>query len=347
MIRHERVSPALPLGRIVAAGTTLIVIYLALRAIAGVPQSLLLAFFGVLLAIVIDVPTTALARRIPRSLALSLVLLAGLGLGAGGIVLVTPSVATQLALLAQAVPRGLAQAGDLWARLAPGQADLWATVRNRVVVALPSLAERLVPFVNGTMSVVTSTLVVIAIALFVAVDPRAELRWMARLVPPRRERVFWELMGRLGHSLRQWLIGMIATLAIVAALTGAGLWAVGVHAWLALALLTFVTGFVPYLGAVFTGLLVLGAGLAASPRTALAAVIVFVVGQVLQGLLIAPICNRHALRMPPGLLLTWQLVMVASFGVLGVLAAQPLLAVAIVVVEYLYVERRLGREAQV
>jgi predicted PurR-regulated permease PerM len=39
--------------------------------------------------------------------------------------------------------------------------------------------------------------------------------------------------------------------------------------------------------------------------------------------------------------------MVASFGVLGVLAAQPLLAVAIVVVEYVYIERRLGRETQV
>src|SRR5215510_13237039 len=70
MIRHERVSPPLAFGRIVAAGTTLIVIYLALRAVAGVPQSLLLAFFGVLLAIVLDVPTTALARRMPRSLAL-------------------------------------------------------------------------------------------------------------------------------------------------------------------------------------------------------------------------------------------------------------------------------------
>jgi hypothetical protein len=47
--------------------------------------------------------------------------------------------------------------------------------------------------------------------------------------------------------------------------------------------------------------------------------------------------------MPPGLLLAWQLVMVASFGVLGVLAAQPLLAVVIVVVEDLYVERDRGR----
>jgi hypothetical protein len=35
--------------------------------------------------------------------------------------------------------------------------------------------------------------------------------------------------------------------------------------------------------------------------------------------------------------------MVASFGVLGVLAAQPLLAVTMVVIEVGYVEHRLGR----
>jgi predicted PurR-regulated permease PerM len=347
MIRHERVSPPLPLRRIVVAGTALIIIYLLLRGVAGVPQSLLLAFFGVLLSIVIDAPTTALARWMPRSLALAVVLLGGVGLTVGGIVLVAPRVATQLAILVHAVPSGLARAGDLWSRIAPGETDAWAAVRSRVVVALPSLLERLVPFVNGTVSVVTSILVVIAIALFVSVDPRAELRWVARLVPPRRERAFFELMGRLGHTLRQWLLGMSATLAIVAALTGVGLLAVGVRSWLVLALLTFVTGFVPYLGSVFTGLLVVAAGLAASPRTALGALIVFIVGQVLQGVLIAPLCNRHALRMPPGLLLTWQLIMVASLGVLGVLAAQPLLAVAIVVVEYAYVERTLGREARV
>jgi predicted PurR-regulated permease PerM len=345
MIRHERLSPRLPMDRIVAAGTTLIVVYLALRAFSGITQALLLAFFGVLLAILIDVPTTALAERMPRPLALALVFLALIGLIAGSVVLVAPRVSEQFALLAHAVPRGVARAGQTWARIAPTEAATWTALRDRVVAALPSLAERVVPFVGVTLSVLTGTLVVVAFALFVAVDPAAEARWLARLVPDRHEGAYWTLARRLRKTLQQWLLGMIVTLAMVAALTGVGLLLCGVSSWLALALITFVTGFVPYLGAIFAGLLVLGAGLAVSPRIALAATLVFVAGQVLQSVVIAPVVNRRASRMPPALLLTWQIVMAASFGVLGVLAAQPLLAVAMVVVEYVYVERRLGRAA--
>ncbi len=342
MIRHERAVPPPPLGRVVAAGTALLVIYFVVRAFAGVSQALLLAFFGVLVAILLDVPTTALAQRMPRALALLLVVLAAIALIAGNVVLVAPTVSAQVALLARELPHAVAHAGELWARLAPGETGTWATMRERVVAALPSLASRLLPFVNGTLSVVTSTLVVFAFALFVAVDPRAELRWLSRLVPDRHEETFAVLSRRISGTLRQWLLGMIVTLAIVAALTGAGLLVIGVPSWLVLALLTFVTGFVPYLGAVLAGVLVLGAGLAVSGKTALAAVAIFVVGQVLQGVLIAPLVNRRMSRMPPALLLTWQIVMIASFGVLGVLAAQPLLAVAMVVIEYLYVERKLG-----
>jgi predicted PurR-regulated permease PerM len=343
MIRHERPAPRLPLRRILIIGATLIVIYFVIRSLSGVAQSLLLAFFGVLLSVMLDVPTTAMAQRMPRALALLLVLLALVSLVAGGVVLVMPTMARQAAALAHALPRGLERAGELWSHVAPAGAGSWTGARARVVAALPSLASRLVPFVNGTVSVLTSLLVVVAIALFVSGDPRAELRWIARLVPPRHEDAYWELVKRLGATVRQWLLGMIVTLAIVATLTGIGLWIVGVPSWLALALLTFVSGFVPYLGSIFTGFLVLGAGLASSPRTALLGLLVFVTGQVLQGALIAPLVSRRATRMPPALLLAWQLVMVASFGVLGVLAAQPLLVVTMVLVEFVYVEHRLGR----
>jgi len=62
MIRHERSLPPWPVGRLVGAGTALILVYLAARSFDGVAQALFLALFGVLLAIVIDVPTSALGR---------------------------------------------------------------------------------------------------------------------------------------------------------------------------------------------------------------------------------------------------------------------------------------------
>src|SRR4051812_753578 len=100
MIRHERAARR-PTGSVVAAGATLIVIYFALRALSGVMPSLLLMFFGVLLAITMDVPTTALAKRMPRPVALLWVLLALVSLIVGSVVLVAPRVAAQAALLVQ------------------------------------------------------------------------------------------------------------------------------------------------------------------------------------------------------------------------------------------------------
>ena len=320
MIRHERSAPRLPLGRIVAAGTTLLVVYFALRGFHGVAQSLLLGFFGVLLA------TLALV-----------------GLWAGATVLVAPRVATQLAQLAHAVPRGVARAGELWARIAPPAAGSWVAARDRIVAALPSLATRMVPFVNGTVSAVSGTLIVFAVGLFFAIDPHAELAGAARLVPPRREALYWTLVTRLGATLRRWLVGTIVTQAIVATLTGVGLLVLRVPSWLALALVTFATGFVPYVGSAFSGLLVLGAGLAVSPRVGLAAIVVFIVGQALHSVVIAPLVFRRTVQIPPALLLLSEIVMGASFGVLGIIAAHPLLAAALAVIEVVYVEGRLGR----
>ena len=345
MIRHERSLPRWPAGRVIGAGTALIFVYFAARSFDGIAQALFLALFGILLAILIDVPTSALAKHMPRPLALLLVVLALVSLLVGNVVLVVPRLSAELALLAHAVSRGATRAGELWARIAPREAATWAAMRDHVVAALPSLATRLVPFVNGTISLLGSTLIVFAVALFVVVDPASELRWLARLVPERHEETYWLLTRRLGAGLRQWLLGMIVALAIVATFTGVGLLIARVPGWMALTLLTFVTGFVPYLGPLVMGVIVLGAGLAVSAKTALAAIIIFIVGQVLHSVWIGPVVNRRAVKMPPALLLTWQLVMVASFGVFGVLAAQPVLVIAVVVLELVCVERRPRRHA--
>jgi predicted PurR-regulated permease PerM len=343
MTPPERASARPSIGLLLGAATTLLVVYFTLRALAGVPQALFLALFGVLVGLLLDAPTSVLARRLPRGLALALVSLAFVALIGGAVAVTIPLVSSQAAMLAHELPRGLAQAGELWSRFAPGQGSLWLAARNQVVSALPSVAARLVPFINGTISAVSSVLIVVVFALFVSVDPQAELNWCARLVPPRYEEAYWQLQSRLANTLRRWLLGTTVTMAIVAALTGVGLLIAGVSSWLALALITFITGFVPYLGSLVAGLLVLGAGLAVSPRSAVVAVIVFSIPQVLQGVLISPLVNRGAVRMPPALLLVWQLIMGGSFGVLGVLAAQPLLAAALVTIEYVYVERVLGR----
>jgi predicted PurR-regulated permease PerM len=106
-----------------------------------------------------------------------------------------------------------------------------------------------------------------------------------------------------------------------------------VHGWLALGLLAFFGAIVPYLGSALVGIAIAVAGLADSPKRALVAVVVYAIVQVLQGSVIQPLVSRQTMGTSPTLLLIFQLIMGASFGLLGVLLAQPLLAVATVILE--------------
>src|SRR5262249_27226794 len=114
----------------------------------------------------------------------------------------------------------------------------------------------------------------------------------------------------------------------------------------ALGLLAFVGALVPYLGSVVVGVAIAAAGLADSPKRALLALGAYAVVQALQGTLLAPLVSKVSIHTSPTLLLIFQVIMAASFGVLGVLLAQPLLAVATVLLEVPHDERNEDRRGE-
>ena len=66
--------------------------------------------------------------------------------------------------------------------------------------------------------------------------------------------------------------------------------------------------------------------------------------QQLEGNLIQPVVMRRAVHLKPALLILWQFVMGAAFGVPGLVIATPVLAVVKVGVELFYVQRTLHKE---
>src|SRR4051812_47762820 len=88
-------------------GAALLVLYLfGLRPLAGVTNAVLLGFAGAVFAVMLDIPTARLARRMPRSVALILVLLVlGLGLFVAARMAV-PTLARQFGVLASQWPVG-------------------------------------------------------------------------------------------------------------------------------------------------------------------------------------------------------------------------------------------------
>jgi predicted PurR-regulated permease PerM len=132
---------------------------------------------------------------------------------------------------------------------------------------------------------------------------------------------------------------------LVFVLTGLGLWAIGVPAALALALLAALAEFVPLVGPVVSAIPALLIALSDSWQTALGTLLLYVAIQQIESNLIMPLVQRRVVSIPPAVTLFAVVAFGLLFGSLGVLFATPLAVVVFVAVKKLWVRETLGEPA--
>jgi predicted PurR-regulated permease PerM len=325
-------SPPSQARSLFLGGAGLLALYLfALKDLSGVTNAVLLGFAGTVVAVTLGIPAAWLSKRMPRPLAVVVVLVVLGGALFFAARLSIPTLAHQFSVLASQVPAG---ADKLWSALRRTPAMARALPETIDLSRLGASAfGHVLPFVSGALSVLGGLGIVVTIGAFLCADPEGDLHTLDALVPERHRERIHEIVRRSGLLLRRWIGGSLVTMAIMGVLTSLGLLLVGVHGWLALGLLAFAGALVPYLGPVVVGAAIVATGLADSPKRALIALGVYLLVQVVLGSLIGPLVSKAAIRTSPTLLLIFQFIMGASFGVLGILLAQPLLAVATVIVE--------------
>ena len=138
------------------------------------------------------------------------------------------------------------------------------------------------------------------------------------------------MLGRVAGSLRGYFLGVTAVSIWSASLVGAGALLLGVPLPGTIAAVTFVGGYVPYLGAwaagAFAVLIALGG---AGPEAALAiAVVVLLANGILQQL-VQPIAYGAALKLHPLAVLIATISGGCLFGTVGLVLAAPLLSAAV------------------
>jgi putative heme transporter len=138
------------------------------------------------------------------------------------------------------------------------------------------------------------------------------------------------ILGRVAGSLRGYFLGVTVVAAWSALIVGAGALLLGVPLLGTIAAVTFVGGYIPYLGAwtagVFAVLIALGGQ---GPETALAmAVVVLLANGVLQQM-VQPIAYGAALKLHPLAVLIVTIAGGCLFGTVGLVLAAPLLSAAV------------------
>jgi len=309
---------------------------------------LLLVFGAILVAVLLRALAGPIARRTPLSdgWALATVTLAlGAGIAAAAW-LFGAEVRAQVGELADRLP-------EAWRSLEErlGATDLGERLADRAQDAAPDAGSVLSGLTGVLYSFVGGLADLLLIAfggLYLAAQPGLYRRGVLLLFPADgpRERIAGTLDAS-GAALRLWLLGQLVAMAFLFVLTGLGLWAIGVPAALALALLAGLAQFVPLIGPIVAAIPALLIALSEGWQTTLWTLLLYVAIQQVESNLITPLVQRQAVSLPPAITLFAVVAFGLLFGPLGILFATPLAVVAFVAVKKLWVRDALGEPTEV
>jgi predicted PurR-regulated permease PerM len=308
----------------------------------------LLIFAGILLAILLDALSSPLVRWLPLPrtalvVAITLLIVAALIVG---LMLTGPQLVAQGGQLRDSVIDA-AEAVRRWAMSIDAVEQTVESSSIKPSELLPSASGALggvVTVIGATFGGLADLVLIAFFGLYLAVSPKTYADATVRLIPVERRERAREVLDETGETLRHWLLGTSAVMLMLGVITYVGLRLIGVPLALLLAVVSGAAAFVPIIGPMVAGGLMVLVALSESWHLALWAGGFYVLLQTLESYLLTPLIQERAIDLPPAVVIAAQVLMGLLFGVLGVVLATPLAAVASVVIERLYVEDLLEAE---
>jgi predicted PurR-regulated permease PerM len=194
---------------------------------------------------------------------------------------------------------------------------------------------RLTSALSTAVGALSSILMILVIGIFVAVEPKLYDRGVAWMLPTHSRHGFYELSNKVGFTLRRLMFGRIIGMVV----EGVGTWllllAGGVPMAALLGLLTGLLAFIPNIGAIVSGVLMVAVGFSAGSDAGIWAIATYLIVQTIDGYVIVPYVARRTVDLAPALVLAAQLIFGALFGLMGLLLADPIVATFKVALENL------------
>jgi predicted PurR-regulated permease PerM len=153
-------------------------------------------------------------------------------------------------------------------------------------------------------------------------------------MPARHRARATVIVDRIGETLERWLLAQIVTMAAVFLVTWIGLTIIGIQSAFILGIQAGLLTFIPTVGALIGGLIVVLASLASGWIAAASAFVLFLGVHALESYILTPILQRQALEIPPATLFAFQILLGVVFGIWGLALALPLIAIAKVMIDY-------------
>lgn len=279
-------------------------------------------------------------RRVPAGLAALLTMLLFFGVLAALGMIIAPDIVGQSRLLYIQALEGL-QRLQLWAQGPPLNLDPESLnegvdeITNWVQNQAGAIAGGVFSGINTAAGLSVTLMVLFVLTFFFLKDGHRFLPWLRTATGGRTGLYLTELLTRAWNTLSGFIRAQAVCSLVDAIVIGTGIAIVGVPMAFTLALITFVAGFIPIVGAVVAGALAVLIALVTLGFTkALIVLGIVLATQQLEGNVLSPLLQSRAMNLHPVIVLVSVTVGGALFGLMGAFLAVPVAATIAVVYRY-------------
>ena len=306
-------------------------------------QPIMLIVGGLVFSVILDGGARLLGRVLPvrRGWRLAIVALAGIGF----VGWVFYYAGTTLAAQAEALRIVVTDQANHLMRVAQGLGVIPKGGPQNLSGQIFGGVGKLTSAVGSALGAVTSMLMIIVIGIFISIEPHLYDRGVAWMLPVKHRARFYNTTRKVGATLRRLLFGRLVGMVFEGLFTFILLMLGGVPFAALLGLITGLLAFLPNIGAIVSGVLMVAVGFSAGNAQGLWAIFVYFFVQNVDGYLVVPYIARRTVDLAPAVVLAAQLIMGALFGILGLLLADPIVASVKVALEELSKRKALTPEA--
>jgi len=297
------------------------------------------------------------ARRVPRSLAIVIVLLVALGAFAGIVFAIVPVLVQQITVLVTNIVQYLQsvttqQFVDNLQALVPEEFfDVQATF-DQLLTFLTD-PQNVATIGGGVLAVgvavgngVFGTIVVIILTIYFTSSLGSVKRSLYRFVPLSKRARFVDISEQVTESVGRWVAGQFTLAAVNGVLSFVFLTVIGAELPVVFAFVAFLGSLVPLVGTISGSAVIVLAQVAllpSSPATWITAAVWYLVYMQVEAYVLSPRIMNRAVEVPGVLVVIAALVGGTLLGVLGALVAIPVAASVLIVLREVVVPRQNTR----
>jgi predicted PurR-regulated permease PerM len=307
-------------------------------------RSLLVIFGGMVFAAMIDGGARLVGRvlKIGRGWRIAIVLLFGVAFMVGTVYYAGTTIAREAAALPGIVETQIHE----WAIYAESRGfGIDASGLRSFGSQLASGVGTVTRALSGLLGGLASMVLIGFLGIYIALEPRLYERGIAWMLPEENREEFYVTVSMIARKLRHLLGGRLLGMLFEGVFTWAMLAFYGVPMAVLLGLITGTLAFIPNIGALISGVLMVLVGFSGGTEMGLYTIFVYFFVQTIDGNLVVPLIAKRTVDLAPALVLGAQLVLGVMFGILGLALADPLVATIKVALERRALRQGAARDA--